>query len=160
MLNRLRTYLSQMFEPYLYTAEGFRRTKRKYVGPEHTVNLPVGQKRAVTICNLFSREQKSIDEIAHLLDTDRRTVISGLLHGGLIVDRRQSPHNRKLERRQTTKYHLPLTLPTGQADELRSLCGQFGAETVSDFVFGEVLRREERCEDCRKRDDQRKRLGS
>jgi len=160
MLNRLRTYLSQMFEPYLYTPEGFRRTKQRYVGPEHTVNLPAVQKRAVTICNLFSREQKNIDEIAGLLDTDRRTVISGLIHGGLIVDRRRSPHHPKLERRQTAKYHLPLTLSTGQLDELRALCGQFGAETVSEFVFGEVLRREERCEECRKRDGQRKKLGS
>ena len=160
MLNRLRTYLSQMFEPYLYTPEGFRRTRRRYVGPEHTVNLPIGQKRAITICNLFSREQKRIDEIAQLLDTDRRTVISGLIRGGLIVDRRRSPHNPKLERRQTAKYHLPLNLSTGRPDELRALCGQFGAETVSDFVFGEVLRREDRCEECRKRDAQRKRLGS
>ena len=156
MLNRLRTYLSQMFEPYLYTPEGFRRTGRRYVGPEHTVNLPVGQKRAVTICNLFAREQKNIDEIARLLDTDQRTVIGGLLHGDLILDRRRSPHHPKLERRQTTKYHLALTLSTGQPDELRALCGQFGAETVSEFVFSEVLRREERCEDCRKRDAQRK----
>src|SRR5262245_376328 len=122
MLNRLRTYLSQMFEPYLYTPEGFRLTNRRYAGPEHTDNLPAGQKRVVTICNLFSREQKRIDEIARLLDTNRRTVISGLIHGELIVDRRRSPHSPKLERRQSTKYHLPLTLSTGQHDELRSLC--------------------------------------
>jgi hypothetical protein len=35
-------------------------------------------------------------------------------------------------------------------DELRALCGQFGAETVSEFVFREVLKREERREECRK----------
>ena len=28
-LNQLRTYFSQMFEPYLYTAEGFRLAKRQ-----------------------------------------------------------------------------------------------------------------------------------
>jgi hypothetical protein len=151
MLNRLRTYFSRMFEPYLYTPEGFRITKQKYVGPQHTVNLPANEKRTVTVCNLFSNQHKPIDEIAQLLDTDRRTVISGLIHEGLIRDRRKSPHTPKRERRQTLKYHLPRVLSTGQSDELRALCGQFGAETVSEFVFKEVLKREERCEECRKR---------
>ena len=151
MLSRLRTYLSQMFVPYLYTPEGFRITKQKYVGPENTVNLPANEKRTVTVCNLFSNQHKPIDEIAQLLDTDRRTVISGLIHEGLIRDRRKSPHTPKRERRQTLKYHLPRVLSTGQSDELRALCGQFGAETVSEFVFKEVLKREERCEECRKR---------
>jgi hypothetical protein len=90
MFRRLRTYLSRMFEPYLYTAEGFRITKRKYVVPEETISLPAVEKRTITICNLFSREQKSIDEIGRLLDTDRRTVISALIHEGLILDRRGS----------------------------------------------------------------------
>lgn len=151
MLNRLRTYLSRMFVPYLYTPEGFRLTKQKYLGPEHTVNLTGSEKRTVTVCNLFSRQQKGIDEIAELLDTNRRTVISGLIHEGLILDRRGSKGHPKLERRQTVKYHLPRVLSTGQSDELRGLCGQFGAETVSEFVFKEVLKGEQRCEECRKR---------
>ena len=151
MLSRLRTYLSRMFLPDLYTPEGFRMTKQKYIGPEHTAHLPGVEKRTVAVCNLFSREQKSIDEIAHLLDTNRRTVISGLIREGLILDRRGSERNPKLERRHTVKYHLPRVLSTGHLDELRGLCGQFGAETVSEFVFKEVLKREERCEECRKR---------
>ena len=96
MLNRLRTYFSRMFEPYLYTPEGFRMTKRKYVGPEHTVNLPANEKRAVTVCNLFSNQRKPIDEIARLLDTDRRTVILALIQEGLVVDRR---HSQQRDRR-------------------------------------------------------------
>ena len=151
MLSRLRTYLSRMFLPDLYTPEGFRITKQKYAGPEHTVNLPGVEKRTVAVCNLFSREQKGIDDIAELLDTNRRTVISGLIREGLILDRRGAEGNPKLERRQTVKYHLPRVLSTGYADELRALCGQFGAETVSEFVFKEVLKREERCEECRRR---------
>src|SRR6185436_8768030 len=131
MLNRLRTYFSRMFEPYLYTPEGFRITKQKYVGRNPTVNFQENEKRTVTVCNLFSNQHEPIDEIARLLDTDRRTVISGLIHEGLIRDRRQSPHTPKRERRQTAKYHLPRVLSTGQPDELRALCGQFGAETVS-----------------------------
>jgi len=113
MLRRLRTYLSRMLLPDLYTPEGFRITEQKYVGPEHTVNLPGSEKRIVTVCNLFFREQKGIDEIAALLDTNRRTVISGLIHEGLILDRRGSKGTAKLERRHTVKYHLPRVLSTG-----------------------------------------------
>src|SRR4030095_4600996 len=102
-LDRLRIYLSQMFEPYLYTPEGFRLTKRRYVIQADTVNLPVAEKRAITICNLFSNEHNSIDEIARLLDTNRRVIITALRHEGLILDRRQSKRNPKIERRQTTK---------------------------------------------------------
>jgi hypothetical protein len=145
-----------MFEPYLYTPEGFRIAKRKYIVPQDTLNLPPSQKRAITVCNLFSNEHQRIDEIARLLDTNRRTVIAGLIHEGLIRDRRNLNRNQKLERRQTAKYHLPLVLPSGQTDELRALCGQFGTETASEFVFNEVLRIEERCEECRKRYTQRK----
>jgi len=151
MLNRLRTYLSRVFVPDLYTPEGFRVTKQKYVGPEHPEPLSASEKRTVIVCNLFSRQQKSIDEIAKLLDTNRRTVISGLIHEGLILDRRSSKGSPKVERRQTVKYHLPRVLSTGQPDELRGLCGQFGAETVSEVVFKEVLKGEQRCEECRKR---------
>jgi hypothetical protein len=140
-----------MFLPDLYTPEGFRLTNQKYVGPEHTVNLPANEKRTVTVCNLFSRQQKGIDEIAELLDTNRRAVISALINEGLILDRRGSTKSLRLERRQTVKYHLPRVLSTGQVDELRALCGQFGAETVSEFVFKDVLKKEERCQECRKR---------
>ena len=151
MLNRLRTYFSRMFEPYLYTPEGFRLTKRKYVVPQDTTNLPADRKRTITVCNLFSNQHKRIDEIAKLLDTNRRAVIAGLIHEGLILDRRGSNRTQKFERRQTAKYHLPLVLPTGQTEEFRALCGQFGTETVSEFIFNKVLKREERCEECRKR---------
>ena len=151
MFNKVIRNLLRMFLPDLHRPEGFRIIQQKYVGPENTINLPGSEKRIVTVCNLFSREQKGIDEIAELLDTNRRTVISGLIHEGLILDRRGSAGNPKLERRQTVKYHLPRVLSTGYADELRALCGQFGAETVSEFVFKEVLKSEERYEECRKR---------
>jgi hypothetical protein len=140
-----------MFVPDLYTPEGFRIFKQKYVGPECTVDLPPIEKRTVTVCNLFANQNKPIDEIAELLDTNRRTVISALIREGLILDRRGSTKALKLERRQSAKYHLPQVLSTGQPDELRARCGQFGAETVSEFVFNEVLKREERCQECQKR---------
>ena len=31
------------------------------------------------------------------------------------------------------------------------IASEFGAETVSEFVFKEVLKREERCQECQKR---------
>jgi hypothetical protein len=99
MFRRLRTNLSRMFEPYLYTPEGFRVTKRHYVGPEHTVNLPPKEKRIVTICNLFANQHKRIDEIARLLDTDRRTVILALIQEGLILDRRHSQQRDRRDNR-------------------------------------------------------------
>jgi len=100
-LHRLRTYFSQMFEPYLYTPEGFRLAKRQYAGPQDTINLPAGKKRPVTICNLFSNEHKKVDEIARLLDTDRRAVILALIQEGLVVDRQGSSWKPRTERRQT-----------------------------------------------------------
>jgi hypothetical protein len=157
MLNRLLTYLSRMFLPHLYTPEGFRLTQRKYVAPENTAILPANEKRTITICNLFSNQNKSIDEIANLLDTNRRTVVSALIHEGLVLDRRDdSERNPKLERRQTAKYHLPRVIAIGETDEFRALCGQISSDTVSEFVFDKVLKKEERCEDCRKRREQRK----
>ena len=100
-LHRLRTYFSQMFEPYLYTPDGFRLAKRQYPGPQDTISLPPGQKRTITICNLFSNQHKKIDEIARLLDTDRRAVIVALIQEGLVVDRRGSSRKPRTERRQT-----------------------------------------------------------
>ena len=97
-LRRLPGILSRMFLPNLYTPEGFRLTERQYVGLEHTVNLPPDRKRAVTICNLFSDQQKRIDEIAKLLDTSRGTVILVLIQEGLILDRRRQPSRDKDQR--------------------------------------------------------------
>jgi hypothetical protein len=90
-----------MFLPDLYTPEGFRLTKRLYAGPQDTINLPADQKRTVTVCNLFVNQHKKIDEIARLLDTDRRAVILALIQEGLVVDRRGSNRKPRTERRQT-----------------------------------------------------------
>ena len=87
MLNRLR----RMLAPHLYTREGFRLTELRFVPPQDTGTLPAAQKRAITICNLFANHHKSIDQIAQLLDTDRRTVILALIQRVLILDRRHSP---------------------------------------------------------------------
>ena len=65
------------------------------------MNLPPNEKRTVTLCNLFSNQNKSIDEIAKLLDTDRRAVITALIDEGLVVDRRRATgRNQKVDRRQ------------------------------------------------------------
>ena len=90
-----------MFLPDLYTPEGFRLTRRRYAGAQDTINLAPDKKRTITICNLFSNQNKRIDEIARLLDADRRTVILALIQEGLILDRRQSQrHQQTPDRRQ------------------------------------------------------------
>ena len=90
-----------MFLPDLYTPEGFRLTGRPYAGPQDTINLAPDRKRTITVCNLFSNQNKRIDEIARLLDADRRTVILALIQEGLILDRRQSQrHQQTPDRRQ------------------------------------------------------------
>jgi hypothetical protein len=88
-----------MFEPYLYTPEGFRLAKRQYAGLQDTINLSPWRKRTITVCNLFANQQKKIDEIARLLDTDRRTVILALIQEGLVVDRRQVQQSHQPDRR-------------------------------------------------------------
>ena len=72
-----------MFLPHLYTPEGFRLTGRRYAGPQDTIHLGPDRKRTITVCNLFSNQNKRIDEIARLLDADRRTVILALIQEGL-----------------------------------------------------------------------------
>ena len=90
-----------MFLPDLYTPEGFRLTRRRYAGPQDTIHLGPDRKRTITVCNLFSNQNKRIDEIARLLDADRRTVILALIQEGLILDRRQSQrHQQTPDRRQ------------------------------------------------------------
>ena len=88
MLSRLRNYLSRVLTPDLYAAEGFRLTNNQYIVPE-TASVPATRK-AITICNLFLNQHKSIDEIANLLDTSRGAVISALIEEGIILDRRRS----------------------------------------------------------------------
>jgi hypothetical protein len=90
-----------MLAPYLYTPEGFRVTELRFVPPHDTEALSVAEKRAVSICNLFANHNKTIDEIALLLETDRRAVILVLIQKVLILDRRRS-HRRypKTNRRQ------------------------------------------------------------
>jgi len=88
-----------MFLPDLYT--GFRLTRRRYAGPQDKIKLAPDQKRTITVCNLFSNQNKRIDEIARLLDADRRTVILALIQEGLILDRRQSQrHQQTPDRRK------------------------------------------------------------
>src|SRR4030095_9032545 len=100
MFRRLRVCLARMFLPELYTPEGFRLSNRQYVGPQDTIELPATQKMIIAICNLFANQNKRIDEIAKLLDTDRRAVLLVLIQEGLILDRRHSQtHQRTPNRR-------------------------------------------------------------
>jgi hypothetical protein len=72
MFKRVIRYLSRMFLPDLFTPEGCRLTGRTFVVPEDLEILDASQKRAVTICNLFSNEKQSITQIANVLDMSDR----------------------------------------------------------------------------------------
>lgn len=116
--------------------------------PDDPRTLHPAAKRVVTICNLFANQHKSVADIAGLLDTKTSLVISALIEGGVVPDRRYSNKPVKQDRRSAPKYHLPLTRETGISHYVRALCGVVCDETVSEFIFLEVIRSDERCDEC------------
>ena len=115
--------------------------------PDDPLTLEPAAKRTVTICNLFANQNKSVSEIAGLLDTKTPLVISALIKGGVVADRRRSRKAVKQDRRTPT-YHLPLTRETGGAGGSKALCGMVCEETVSEFIFLEVIGNDQRCYEC------------
>jgi hypothetical protein len=91
--------------PYLYTAEGFRLTGRPFVVPEELETLDASQKRMITICNVFANHKQSIAEIAKVLDIRPFTVVSALIEGGLIEERRHYSQPVTIDKRGQTRYH-------------------------------------------------------
>lgn len=116
--------------------------------PDDPLTLHPAAKRMVTICNLFANQNKSVAEIAALLDTKNSLVISALIKGGVIADRRRSRKAVKQDRRSAPKCHLPLTREAGRSDYSKALCGVVCDETVSEFIFLEVIKDDERCHEC------------
>jgi len=116
--------------------------------PDDPLTLHPAAKRVVTICNLFANQHKSVADIAGLLDTKTSLVISALIEGGVVPDRRHSNKPVTQDRRSAPKYHLALTRETGISDYVRALCGVVCDETVSEFIFLEVIRSDERCDEC------------
>jgi hypothetical protein len=148
MSGRLGYLLSRIFNPHQQRPERLPLTRPGFAMPDDPIILHPAAKRVVTICNLFANQNKSIPDIAELLDTKTSLVISALIKGGVIADRRQSSKPVQQERRSAPKYHLPLTRETGRSDYSRALCGVVGDETVSEFIFLEVIRSDERCHEC------------
>ena len=123
-------------------------TQRTFAMPEDPLTLHPAARRRLAICNLFANENRSIGEIAKLLDTKTSTVISALLKEELIPDRRQSVQPVEQDRRSTRKYHLPSTRETGRSNYFKALCGVVGEETVSEYVFLKVIKNHEGCDEC------------
>ncbi|MEW5975962.1 MAG: hypothetical protein AB1898_09180 [Acidobacteriota bacterium] len=145
----LRAYWAGVFDFRARTPEGFPLTGHAFIVPEDALSLDRQGKRTVAICNLFANQQKPIKEIVRLLDATLPQVIAALLENRLIADRRCAQRNVTVERRRDLKCHLPLFWLTGKPDhQLQSLCGGIGGEIVSEFVFLEVIRDCERCEEC------------
>jgi len=145
MSGRLGDFLSRVFNLH---QQRLRLTGQGFALPDDPLTLHPAAKRVVTICNLFANQNKSIADIAELLDTKTSRVISALVKGRVIADRRHSSKPVKQERRSAPKYHLPANRETGQSDYSRAACGVVGDETVSAFIFLEVIKSDERCHEC------------
>jgi len=148
MSGRLGDFFSRIFSPRRPMPEGLPVRGHGFAMPEDSLTLHPAAKRVVTICNLFANQDKSVAEIAGLLDTKASLVIAALIKGGVVADRRHSNKSVKRDRRSAPKYHLPLTRETGMSDYARALCGVVCDETVSEFIFLEVIRSNERCHEC------------
>ena len=58
--------------------------------PPDSTTLDPNTKRALTICNLFVNHSLRIDDIASLLEENRKAVILTLIHRNIIYDRRHT----------------------------------------------------------------------
>jgi len=86
--------------------EGFRVNPNPFTLPYDSVSLDPKTKRALTICNLFVNHWLPIDDIAGLLEEDRRTVILSLIRGNVIQDRRHAQGGAPLgKERRIPKLH-------------------------------------------------------
>ena len=148
MSGRLGYFLWRIFNPHRQLPENPPLRRQGFAMPDDPRTLHPAAKRVVTICNLFANQHKSVTDIAGLLDTKTSLVISALIEGGVVPDRRYSNKPVKQDRRSAPKYHLPLTRETGISDYVRALCGVVCDETVSEFIFLEVIRSDERCDEC------------
>jgi len=70
--------------------EGFQVSQSPFTLPPDSATLDPTTKRALTICNLFVNHWLRIDDIASLLEEDRRAVIQTLIRRNIIYDRRHS----------------------------------------------------------------------
>jgi len=148
MSGRLGYFLWRLFNPHRRLPEKPPLKQLGFEMPDDPLRLHPAAKRVVTICNLFANQHKSVADIAGLLDTKASLVISALIEGGVVSDRRNANKPVKQDRRSAPKYHLPLTRETGISDYVRALCGGVCDETVSEFIFLEVIRSDERCDEC------------
>ena len=81
------------------TRDGFQVSQRPFTLPPDSATLDLTTKRALTICNLFVNHWLRIDDIASLLEEDRKAVILTLIHRNIIYDRRHTgrtaPHGNE-----------------------------------------------------------------
>lgn len=155
MLDKLIHIFSRVFKPQEdIPPEQPVPPRPTFAMPEDPLMLHPAARRRVAICNLFANECKSVGEIAELLDTKTSQVISALVEEELIPDRRQLRQPVVRDRRSGPKYHLPSTCEA-RSNYFKALCGVVGEETVSQYIFREVIKNHERCDECCVRYSQR-----
>jgi hypothetical protein len=69
--------------------DGFLLTHKVYVPAQDTTMMDPVSKRKATICNLFATHRLSMKDIARVLDEDYVRIISVIIEGGLVYDRRK-----------------------------------------------------------------------
>ena len=69
--------------------DGFQLTQKVFILPANSTRLDPVAKRKVTVCNLFANCGLSVVDIVRLLDERHQNVVSILLEGGLIHERRK-----------------------------------------------------------------------
>jgi len=80
-----------MAHPSPFFREGFQLRENHFSLPEHSIELDVERKRALTICNLFISHNMSISNIQRVLDEDTGRIVEALVKSGIVYDRRQIP---------------------------------------------------------------------
>ena len=82
MSGRLGYFLSRVFNPRQQTLERLPLTGQGFAMPDDPLTLHPAAKRVVAICNLFANQNKSITDIAELLDTKTSFVLAALIITG------------------------------------------------------------------------------
>ena len=81
--------------------DGFLVSQKPFSLPPDSATLDPATKRALTICNLFANHLLPIDDIATVLEEDRRAIIQTLIHRNIIYDRRH--HGRSTAPRRNER---------------------------------------------------------
>ena len=132
-----------------YTPEGFKKTGRKIDLPEYAHLLEPDARRKLAICNLFANHNQSIKDISRVLDESFENIVTALIEGNLILDRRRKTKKTRVERRAGDRYHISLVEGASGKAMAVGLCGVESVNAVGPLVPS-LLKEAEVCQECLK----------